>query len=209
MQWNKLLFNENGAVLIAAIVVLMAVTVIGVTLITVSTYEVDMAFNEKCKEEARYNGESCTIAGIKLLKMISDAASTTGDLGLEEGHDWIPGITYAEPESAGNTKEEEFARKAFGKLDDDPVCEDYQLGLPSTNLDSVGNVNRVGASANKGTAANRQVSGYSYGIGLGGAAGGGFNVYFVLACRGDSCLNSGRNVSYVRYKMVPGIKGGM
>jgi hypothetical protein len=209
MHWKKLLSDDKGAVLIGAIVVLVAVTVIGVTLITVSSFETDVAVSEKCKEEARYNSESCAVSGMKVLKMISEYATEEGELGIPEGDFRIPGITYADPETA-STKEEEFAKKVYGNIDegDDPVCDDYSLGLAGTNLDAVGNINRMGASPNEGTAANRQVSGYSYGIGLGGAGGGGMNVFFVIACRGDGCQDSGRNVSYVRYRMVPGIKGG-
>jgi hypothetical protein len=207
MQFKTILSDDNGAVLMGAIVVLVAITVIGVTLITISNFEVEMATNEKCKEEARYNSESCAVSGIKLIKMVSKLADEKGTLGIAEGDSDILGITYADAEGAG-TKEAEFARKVLGDFDD-AVCEDFTISPAGWNMDAGGNIEPAGATANPGTAANRQVSGYSYGIGLGGAAGGGFSKWFVLACRGGGCGGNARNVSYVRYKRVPGIEGGM
>jgi hypothetical protein len=207
MKWKNLVSNDTGAVLIGAIVVLVAVTAIGVTLIKVSNFEVTMATNEKCKEEARFNAESCAVSGIKLVKMVSAQASEQGILGIPEGNSKILGITYADAEGAG-TKEEEFAQKVLGTLSDN-VCEDFELTPPNMNMDAAANIRPLGGSANAGTAANRQISGYSYGIGLGGAGGGGVNKWFLIACRGGGCNGNGRHVSYSRYKKVLGIPGGM
>jgi hypothetical protein len=199
--------NEKGAILAGAIVVLLAVTVIGLTLSIISGFEVDMSTNEKCKEEARYNSESCAVSGIKLIKMTSRKATKQGVLGIAEGDAAIAGITYAEAADS-SSKEEEFARKVIGDLDND-ICEDFELSPADFDMTAGGSVEPAGASANAGTAANRQISGYSYGVGLGGASGGGFSKWFLLGCRGGGCSGNARNVSYVRYRRVPGIEGGM
>lgn len=204
---NLAITNDKGAVLIGTILVLVAVTVLGVTLISLSINNMKMATNEKCKETARYNGQTCAVAGIKLIRLTGETAAETGQLGILAGDDDILGITYADPETS-LTAEAEFASKVFGALDDE-VCEDFGLDVADTSITAGGNLLAEGPSAHEGTAANRQMSGYSYGIGLGGAGGGGFNTFFVLACRGTSCAISGRHAAYVRYKRVPGIDGGM
>jgi hypothetical protein len=208
MGFKTIMSGNKGSVLVGAIVILVAVTVIGITLIIVSNSEVNMAANEKCKEEARYNSESCTVAGIKLVKMTSQVATKEGILGIPEGNNGpIPGITYAD-KTDHDSKEEEFARKVIGDFNSG-ICEDFQLTPADLNMNAGGSIEPAGASANAGTAANRQVSGYSYGIGLGGAGGGGFSRWFVLGCRGGGCNGTARNISYVRYRRVPGIEGGM
>jgi hypothetical protein len=208
MSFNHLISDEKGAVLVGAIVVLMAVILIGVTLITISSNEVDMAANEKCMEEARYNSESCAISSIKLIKMVATAAAEEGELGIPEGDSRLPGITYADPQFAA-TKEAEFAMKVMGRLNGDTVCEDLTLNVQNTNLDAVANLIPVGTTGTLGNAGNRYISGYSYGVGLGGAGGGGTSKWFLVACRGDSCGGNGHHISYSRYKRVLGIPGGM
>ena len=208
MKWKYSLSNETGSVLIGVIVVLVAVTAIGVTLLKVSNFEVNMTTNEKCKEEARFNSESCAVAGIKLVKMISTQASEQGILGIPEGDGKILGVTYAEAE-VSSTKEEEFARKVLGDLPDDAVCQDFTLMPANTNMDAGANIRPLGGGANVGTAASRQISGYSYGVGLGGASGGGTNKWFLIACRGGGCNGNSQHAYYSRYKRVIGVPGGM
>jgi hypothetical protein len=207
MQFLHKPSNETGSILVGTLVVLIVVTVIGVTLVTISNFELDIVVSEKCKEEARYNSESCTISGAKLIKMVTTEASEQGNLGISEGDARIQGITYADAQGAG-TKESEFAMKVLATDQQDTICEDFTLTPPNVNMDAAANILPTGADANMGTAANRQISGYSYGVGLGGAGGGGFSNWYILACRGGGCNGNGRHVSYTRYKRVPGISGG-
>ena len=207
MRCHKLISDESGFMLIGTLLVLIAVTAIGVTLVTISNFEVDISTSEKCKEEARYNSESCTISGAKLIKMVATEASEQGVLGIPEGDNRVQGVTYADAEGAG-TKEAELAMKILATDQSDTVCEDFTLTPAGTNMDAAANLVPMGADANMGTAANRQISGYSYGVGLGGAGGGGFSNWFIVACRGGGCNSNGRHVSYTRYKRVPGIPGG-
>lgn len=207
MLRKSLITDESGALMIGTLLVLIAVTAIGVTLITLSTFEIDMSTSEKCKEIARYNSESCTISGAKLIKMVATKATEEGVLGIPEGDSRVQGVTYADAQNGG-TKESEFAMKVLGTGQNDNVCEDFTLSPAGTNMDAAGNLLPMGADANMGTAANRQISGYSYGVGLGGAGGGGFTNWYILACRGGGCNSNGRHVSYTRYKRVPGVSGG-
>lgn len=177
------------------------------TLVTMSNFELDILASEKCKEEARYNSESCTISTTKLIKMVTIEASDRGIIGIPEGDNRIPGITYANP-VAGGTRHGDFALKVLTAGQQD-VCDDVSLTPQNANMSTSGDVMAAGSDANMGTAANRQMSGYSYGVGLGGAGGGGFSNWFIVACRGGGCNNNGQHVSYTRYKRVPGISGGL
>jgi hypothetical protein len=206
MHYKQPIANEKGVMLIGTLLVLVAVTAIGLTLMNISTFERDMAGSEACKEEARYNSESSSISGAKLIKLVSAEASAQGVLGIPEGDDRIPGITYGEAEGS-DPKEVEFARKVLGDLEDQ-VCEDFTLTPQGANMDASGNLRSLGAQAVAGSAANRQISGYSYGIGLGGAAGGGHANWFILASRGRNSNQNCRHISYVRYRKLPPSVGG-
>jgi hypothetical protein len=207
MQFIKKRSDETGSILVATLIVLVAVTVIGTTLVIISNFERDITASEKCKEEARYNSESCAISGAKLIKQVAQEATDTGNIGIPEGDARILGVTYADPQGAG-TRESEFAMKILVAGQPDVVCDDFSLTPQIANMDADGNVLPTGADANMGTAANRQISGYTYGVGLGGAGGGGFSNWYLLACRGGGCGGNGRHVSYSRYKRIPGISGG-
>ena len=200
--------DESGYILIGTIVTLIAVTVIGITLATISSFELDITASEKCKEEACYNSESCIVAGSKLIKMVATEAKDEGNLGIAQGDLRIQGVTYPPPQGA-STSEADFAMKIFLPDQQDNVCQDFTLTPQNTNMIAGANILPTGADTNRGTAANRQMSGYSYGIGLGGASGGGFSNWFTLACRGGGCSNNGRHVSYARYKRVPGPNKGL
>ncbi len=202
--------DESGSVLIGTIIVLVAVTVIGVTLATISGFELDMVGSEKCKEEARYNSESCIVAGSKLIKMVLEEAKDEGNLGIPQGDMRILGITYASPPQVAATVEGDFAMKIMQPENVDAVCQDFTLTPPvAPNLTAGANILAGGTQANKGTAANVQMGGYSYGIGLGGASGGGLSNWFTLACNGGACNQNGRHITYARYKRVLGPAKGL
>jgi hypothetical protein len=207
MRCKNIISDESGFLQIGTLLVLIAVTAIGVTLIIVSNFEIDMSSSEKCKEEARYNSESCSISAAKLVKMVMDEATKEGVIGIPEGDSRILGVTYADAVD-GDNKEVEFAMKLLTADQDDTACEYFSLTPEGNNMDAAGNLMPMGADAIEGNAANRQISGYGYGIGLGGAGGGGFANYVIIACRGGGCNSYGRHVSYNRFKRVPGISGG-
>jgi Tfp pilus assembly protein PilX len=207
MRCHKLVTDESGFMLIGTLLVLVAVTAIGVTLFTISNFEIDISKSERGKEEARYNSESCTIAGAKLIKWVAMEAQREGKLGIAEGDSRIAAVTYPDADGTDTSSGEALARKILSTDQSDTVCEDFTLKLAGTNIDAAANLSPMGTDSNLGTASNRQISGYGY-TGLGGAAGGGFSSWFMVACRGDGCNGNGRHISYSRYKRVPGIPGG-
>ncbi len=221
--------NEKGSTLIMAIVVLAAVSVLGVTMITLSTNELDMATNEKVKQIAVYNCDSCTVSVNKLIRHIVDQ-SNQGMIGVGTGPGTMaPGIAYA-PADTGLSDEEEFARKAMFGLDTG-TCEDVALspadianavnaasggdliihadptGATMSELDSAADIMNMTVGSVPGTAAQEFAAGYGHGLGEGGAGGGGTEMKFLIACRGLAPY-SALHVNYSVYRKNPGIPGG-
>ena len=191
--------DQGGVVLVTVILVLCAVTLLSMTLSYMSDNETYMTVNEKCKTAARYNCESCTTGTAKLVRMVFDA-----DAPVPTGSGTnAPGIMLAPPESAA-TAEEEFYLKLMGGVQD-AQCAD--VDFTPAGIDASADVRRDDPSAMAGTAANQYAAGYSYGIGLGGASGGGVVYWFQVACRGGGCYDA-RHVAYTRYRKVP-VPGGM
>jgi len=200
MRVSKLISdNESGAILITVILVLCAVTILSITMSYLSENETYMALNEKCKQVSRYNCESCTTATAKLVRMVFDAdAPVPAGAGTA-----APGIAYAPPATAA-TPEEEFYLKLIGGV---PDVECSDVDYAPAGLDATADIRREDPTAMAGTAANQYAAGYSYGIGLGGASGGGVVYWFQVACRGGGCYNA-QHVAYTRYRKVP-VPGGM
>ncbi len=228
MQWVKVYTNEKGSTLIMAIVVLAAVSVLGVTMITLSTNELDMATNEKVKQIATYNCDTCTVSVNKLIRHIVDE-SNQGVIGVDSGANTMaPGIAYAAADTS-YSDEEEFARKVLFDLDTG-TCEDVSLsptaianavnaasgGLLTifadpnaaiSELDSAADIMNMSVSSAPGTASQEFAAGYGHGLGEGGAGGGGTEIRFLIACRGLAPYNA-LHVNYSVYRKNPGIPGG-
>lgn len=201
--------KERGAVLLGAIVTLLAVTALGSTLILLSQTELKKTASEKCMEVARYNSESATMSVAKLIRLVGERVDATGDLGIPEGDALAPGIVY--PEATGNnTKEAEFALKVLGGPDDQ-VCEDVTLAPAGENMDAAADLasELITVEAQAGSASNVHIAGYSYGIGLGGAAGGGTNIFYTIVGLGGGGMQECRHISYARYRRALGVAGGM
>ncbi len=224
MQWIKACTNEKGSTLIMAIVVLAAISVLGVTMITLSTTERDMATSDKVKQIAKYNCDICTVSINKLIRYVVDQ-SDQGILGVGTGlGSWAPGIEY-EVASTGASDAEEFARKVLFGLDTD-ACEDVWLSpiaiadavnaasggdLTIFNdanavvpeLDSAADIMRMTVGSAPGTASQEHAAGYGHGLGEGGASGGGMELRFLIACRGRAPY-SALHVNYSVYRKILG-----
>lgn len=78
--------NEEGAILFTVVVFIIALTAAAVTLINLTTFELDMSRNYKCQQEAFFNGESGLFAMGKAISIMVDEgvisdANATGKLG--------------------------------------------------------------------------------------------------------------------------------
>ena len=80
------LTNQNGSILFTVIAFVVALTAAAVTMINMTTFELEMAKNYKCQQEAFYNGESAMAAMGKAVSMMVDEgiiadANATGQMG--------------------------------------------------------------------------------------------------------------------------------
>ena len=68
--------NENGVVLVGAILILVLLTIVGVVSTNVSNTEIKTAFNEIVYQQNLYRAEGATIEAVELLDDIADPKTT-------------------------------------------------------------------------------------------------------------------------------------
>jgi hypothetical protein len=213
MLINKSYGSEKGSILIVTIVVLLAVSILGVTMVTLSRNQIDMATNVKVKEVARFNCDSCTTTVTKLIRHIVDQ-SNEGVIGIAPGSALAPGIDYAAA-TTSMTPQQEFAQKVLFGLQA-PGCEDVQLSpqaiadavnaasdgqliINPNEIDSAADIRSSVVTSAPGTAALEFAAGVGHGLGESGASGGGMVMKFVIACRGRGPYNA-LHVGYSVYR---------
>ena len=209
----KTMANQHGSVIVIVLVVLVAVTALGVTLIDLSSLEQEMVANDKWQEVSFYDADSCGCTTAKFLNFLN-YGSNQGKEGVSSAV--APGVRY--PASVD-------ALGFFNKIMWDPDASFYtddsgqkkflfqeDLGFDETMLPAVADIRPMGAEAMKGSAANQFAAGYSAGIGLGGAGGGSTAKFYVIACEGRGMNNAqpqARGRTFARYRWVAGIPGGL
>jgi hypothetical protein len=216
--------QEKGSALILAIVMLAAVSALGITMITLGKNQVEMSTNLKLHEIARYNSDSCTVGVSKLIRHIVDA-SNEGTIGFDAGTTTAPGVSY--PTSTdGDTPAVEFANKVlFGEGTDDQTCEDVSFNTVAIDnsvqtasggnfaidatreLDSAADIRGKFVVTAAGSAGPEFDNASSEGLGGGGAGGGGMTLKFVVACRGRA-PNNALHVGYSVYRKTIGVGKG-
>jgi hypothetical protein len=184
-------------------------------MITLGKNQVEMSTNQKVKEMARYNSDSCSVAISQLIRNIIDA-SDEGNLGIPSGPGTnARGIAYA-PSTTSDPPAVEFAKKAVLGLETN-TCEDVSFSPadialdvqtasggslvidPSWELDAAADLRSKVTQAEAGTASREYAAGQGHGLGEGGAGGGGMVMKFVLACRGKA-PNNALHVGYSVYR---------
>jgi hypothetical protein len=219
-----ILNQEKGSALILVIVMLVAVSALGVTMITLGKNQVEMSTNLKVHEIARFNCDSCTVGVSKLIRHIVDA-SNEGSIGIDAGTAAAPGIYY--PAATGSdTPAVEFANKVlFGEGTDNQTCEDVNFDAvaignsvqaasngnftidTARELDSGADIRAKFVGTAPGSAGPEFDNASSEGLGGGGAGGGGMTLKFVVACRGRAPGNA-LHVGYSVYRKTLGVGKG-
>ena len=69
---TSILKNEDGAVLVAAILILVLLTIVGIVSTTISNTEINTAFNEIIYQQNLYQAEGATVEAVDLLDGIAD-----------------------------------------------------------------------------------------------------------------------------------------
>jgi hypothetical protein len=215
MQRNP---NQNGSVTVIALVVLVAITALGTTLVNLGTLEQNMAANEKFQDADFVEADACIYATAKFLRHLTDLDNGKPHYqkGIPEGDPLAPGIVYppSQPDYLAFHQQMLRTEQDFYELDSGDgvtkVIFQEDLTFNPAMLPAMADIRPAEESANPGTAANQFAAGYSAGIGLGGAGGGAFSNWFILMCEGrglNDPVQGSRRV-YARYRKVS-IPGGL
>jgi hypothetical protein len=183
--------NQRGSVIIITMIILVLLTIIGISAIDTSTTEMQIATNEQLHKIAFYAADGGTEAGIKLLEQNlierdwADSA-VVGDVALNGHSD--NGLFYTN--DSANTPDpipSDTNRDAF-------LPTGYAAGQPHTNLKVRGSGTLAEGSA------SQLASGYD-GKGK-GAASGGVWLYYEIRSQHVGVRNS-RSLVTVNWRYVP------
>lgn len=210
--------DQNGTVTVIALVVLVAITVLGTTMINLGTLEQDMTANEKFQDADFIEADACIYATAKFMRILTDLDNGVPyfQRGIPVNDPLAPGIIYppSQPDYLAfdykmlRTNEDFYEQDAGDGVMKVIFQED--LTFNPALLPAMADIRPAPTSATPGTAANQFAAGYSAGPGLGGAGGGSFSSWFTLICEGrglNDPVQGSRRV-YARYRKVS-IAGGL
>jgi hypothetical protein len=183
MHFFSIVNNNRGSALVVALLMLVVLTLIGISATTTTTFELQIAGNDKLFKKAFYSADGATEMGGELIEQNI------------EDRDWDFGVDGVNPPSAGNPlnrgnvsilSENPYMNR--DSTDPDPIPSDsnrdalYPRGAansdPHTNIKAVGNTTLSTGSA------VQLIAGYE-GKGKGAAGGGAWITYDVRAQRRD------------------------
>ena len=172
--------NNRGSALVVALLMLVVLTLIGISATTTTTFELQIAGNDKLYKRAFYAADGGTEMGGELIEQnIEDRDWTLGDddIAIDPDH----------PLSVGNVRVES-PNPYMNREPDDPIPTDTNRDAvvpkdasdsdPHTNIKAVGNTTLSTGSA------VQLIAGYE-GKGKGAAGGGAWITYDVRAQRRD------------------------
>jgi hypothetical protein len=187
--------NESGSVtIIAAVLILVIVTLVGLSAMDTTTVELQIASNDQRSRIAFYNADSGVYGTPKIISRIVDTSDPVG-IAAEAGS-IAAGVTWDV-----TSDQDIFFDQVMGYDDYDPVT-DVTMGQGgfSTQVD----VQRVRSRVLTGGGA--EFASGAEGIGVG--ATGGVAVYYQLNSRGQSTRGAVSNV-IANYRKVVGVAGGL
>ena len=183
--------NEEGSVIVAAIFILVIVTILGITASNTSRLEMRIASNDQFVKMAFYNSDSALFGTSKL---ISHAANRSEKIDSGTGND-APGISYL---STAADPAEDFYRQIAGF---DQYDSDFDIDFNPGGIDSVSDARRdrqehvAGGGAEFATGAE----------GVGPAA---IAIFYDINTRGFSNRNTTSNLN-AGYRKLIGVPGGL
>ena len=96
---NTIFTEQEGSVIMIVVVILMAVTALGLTMMNMGSSEQEMSANEKFYEDSFYDADSCIQVTAKFLRHLTDQ-DDNGIYGIPPGSALAPGVIY--PTSVGD-----------------------------------------------------------------------------------------------------------
>jgi hypothetical protein len=185
--------NEDGSVLIVALLILVFLTIIGISATTTTNIELQVAGNQKFHKNAFYHADS----GVYTIPKIISACIDSGtEINIGSGTT-EPDIRYS-TESSSTL----FSGQVMGYDTYDGGTKDIEFTL--SGFDVVVDVRRDRVENLAGGAV--EFAAGAEGIGAGSS--GGVAIYYEMDSLGDGQANSISNVSAV-YRKVVGVPGGL
>ena len=185
--------NEEGSVLVVALLILVLLTIIGISATTTTNIELQIAGNEKFHKIAFYHADS----GVYTIpKIISTCIDSGSEINIGSGTT-EPDISYSTGSSSTL-----FYGQVMGYDTYDGGTKDIEFTL--SGFDVVVDVRRDRVETLAGGGAE-----FAAGAeGIGAGSGGGVAIYYEMDSFGDGPANSISNVSAV-YRKVVGVPGGL
>lgn len=184
--------DEEGSVLVIALLILVFLTIIGISATTTTNIELQIAGNEKFHKIAFYHADSGIYATPKLISACIDANDE-----INTGSGTIaPGITYSTGSSSTL-----FYRQV---MDYDTYDGDKDIEFTLGGFDVSVDVRHDRAETLAGGGA--EFASGSEGIGVGSA--GGVAIFYDMNSFGEGPNSSFSNVGAV-YRKIPGVPGGL
>jgi hypothetical protein len=186
----SILKNEQGFVLVMAMVALLILVVLGISVMNTTTVEVQIAGNEKFHKMAFYNADSGVYMSPKVISRAIEA-----DADPVEASVTLYGVG---PLATGGT---EFYNEIMGF-----TVSDADDDLEYTLVDEVVGVDIVRFSTEILAGGGAEFAAGSSGVGAG--ATGGVAINYDLTSTGSAPGNASSTVT-ARYRKVPGTAGGL
>jgi len=187
--------DESGSVtIIAAVMVLLIITLVGISAMDTTTVELQIASNDQRSRIAFYNADS---GAYGIPKIISQIINTSDPVGIAGEADSIAtGVVWD-----AATDQDTFFDQVMGYDDYDPM-PDVTIG--QGGFDTQIDVQRVRSMTLAGGGAE-----FASGVeGIGVGTVGGVAVFYELNSRGQSTRGASANV-IVDYRKVVGVSGGL
>ena len=187
--------NEQGSIMIVALIMLALLTLIGISASTTTEFETQIAGNEKFHKTAFYNAESGLYVIPKIISAFVDSGSQT-TVSIE-----ISFLDSSGEPDAGITLDEVFYNEIMDYAEHDSAKDvRFSLGTHNVNVDveRTGQMILTGGGAEFGSGAE--------GVGTGST--GGVALFFAVDSFGDGPSTAQSNLE-ADYRKVVGVAGGL
>lgn len=191
-KYKDLINNENGSALIFAVLILAALTIIGVSSITTSTIEIKIANNDKVYKNAFYAADGGTEVGREMIEQ---------NLACAIGFASEPLLIV--PNSTLIVEDQDFAYKETAPAGDYPSDIERDLHFPTDDAQPHTNIVVFGNTQLSTGSALQMAAGYE-GKGK-GAAGGGAEIIFNIYSKHQG-INSSAHIM-INYRHLIGQEG--
>lgn len=185
--FNEKIRDEKGSVLIVALLILVLLTIIGISATTNTEIDTRIAGNAKFHKMAFFNADSGIFPTAKLISQIVNDQSVPSGLS---------NITYLQ-----DTDGTKFLNQILG-YDTYTNSPDIKINLGSfdteVDVDRTGSKNIVGGGTEFAAGAE----------GIGSGSGGGVAIYYTIDSKGSGPSNSSSEISS-DYRKVVGVPGGL